>query len=98
MRQQEAEIQKYVFARVDHAILRVLEVYRHFSGDFNGLRRNFLVMEYIPGEPLDQINISSHPELIKRVGDAIRHLATLEIPRGHPPGPMGENALAKGYL
>jgi hypothetical protein len=94
---QEAENQNYVRRHVDSAILYVPRVFRFFEAFFSGSHYGLIVMEFIRGTTLDSLSVLENPDLAKRTRNAIEHLATIPIPIGQGPGPVGGGP-AQGYL
>jgi hypothetical protein len=96
VRQNEATTQDFVFRHIDREILRVPGVYRFFThGDFAGMPYGYIVMEHIAGSTLKKGRVG--PDLIKRIINALNHLATLPMPASHGPGPV-YGGIAQGSL
>ncbi|KAL5380678.1 hypothetical protein PMIN03_010530 [Paraphaeosphaeria minitans] len=97
VRRQEAANQSYARSHADKAILYVPEVFRYFEATLTGFRMGFIVMEYVLGVNLHTLDAAEIPHLADRTMAAIRHLATIPVPPGQGPGPVGGGA-AQGYL
>jgi hypothetical protein len=94
---QEAKNQNYAHRYVDPDILYVPRVFRFFRASISGSRNGFILMEFVQGVSLDSLNVLDDPNLAKRAIMATQHLATIPIPTGQGPGPVGGGS-AQGYL
>lgn len=97
VRRQEAANQSYARSCADNAILYVPKVFRYFEATLTGSNMGFIVMEYVHGVNLHTLDVVESPHLADRTMAAIRHLASIPVPPGQGPGPVGGGA-AKGYL
>ncbi|KAF2744726.1 hypothetical protein M011DRAFT_408130 [Sporormia fimetaria CBS 119925] len=91
--QSEATTQRYARDYVDPTILYIPEVFRYFKADGLG----YIVMEYIPGDTLDKLDVSENPNLAEKTMDAVRHLASIPVMQELGPGPIGHDPIA-GYV
>ncbi|CAI6339206.1 unnamed protein product [Periconia digitata] len=92
---EEARNQEYAYAHVDKSILYVPRVFRYFDDISQGSRVGYLVMEYVPGTPLDSVDADS--DAMMAVTRAVKHLSRIPAPKSHVPGPVGQGA-SRGYL
>lgn len=97
VRKQEAENQIYARHYVDSAILYIPQVFRFFEVAYPEFTMGYLVLERIVGSNLQDLDLSSRPDVAKRTIKAMRHLRTIPVPRSQGPGPVG-GASAQGYL
>ena len=97
VRQDEFQVQKYVYERVDTTILRVPRPIRFFEKrdvPLEGLRCGFLISEYIEGT--DVPHEMQLPE-ISQLLEAVKHLWSLPVPSDSRPGPLSGSP-PQGYL
>lgn len=93
------EVANQTYARdyVDSTTLYIPQVFRFFEDASSGFKMGFIVIEYVPGANLDTLDVLADLSIAKRTIDAIRHLATIPVPLGQGPGPVGGGP-AYGYL
>ena len=70
----EAVNQEYAFNHLDPKIVRVPKVYRYFHHESPPWSIGYLVMEYIEGENLEKVSLEDHPQVLKDVTTAIKHV------------------------
>ncbi|KAF2421523.1 hypothetical protein EJ08DRAFT_653365 [Tothia fuscella] len=97
VRKQEAENQIYAHQHVDSAILYIPQVFRFFAVAYPDFTMGYLIMERIVGCNLQDLDLSSRPDVTKHTIEAMRHLRSIPMPHSQGPGPVG-GALAQGYL
>ncbi|KAF2873580.1 hypothetical protein BDV95DRAFT_617326 [Massariosphaeria phaeospora] len=97
VRKQEAENQAYARRYVDSAILYVPQVFRFFEVSYPNFTIGYLLMEFIDGTCLQDLNVLCRPDVIKKTIEATRHLRSIPVPHAHGPGPAGGSP-AQGYL
>ncbi|MCJ1399198.1 hypothetical protein MMC11_002400 [Xylographa trunciseda] len=85
----EAATQAYVHSHVDISIFRVPKVYRFFEEESDLGSIGYLVMEFIEGTTLDDLDIHIKSGLSTRIASYLRHLWQIPIPANTPPGPIG---------
>ena len=99
----EAATQQYVWKCVDPTIFRVPEVYRFFQHkpQERTLVTGYLVMENVHGTCLSEYLETATPQdqvtIVDGIIKALQHLATIPLPPGQGPGPVGRNP-PRGYL
>lgn len=89
--------QAHAYQHVDKRILRVPQPLQFFRAEIQGMMMGFLVMEFLQGDTLDQVDLIENPEVVARVAKAITHLAKIPLPQQQGPGPVGLSP-ARGYL
>jgi aminoglycoside phosphotransferase (APT) family kinase protein len=93
----EAATQQFAYEHVDSSIVRVPRVYRFFQKKSNSsmMREGYLFMEYVPGQILEDLDLTQHSGIVTRVAQTIAHLG--QISGGQVPGPLAGDE-PQGYL
>ena len=97
VRQDEFQVQKYVYDRVDTAVLRVPRPIRFFEKrdvPLEGLRCGFLISEHIEGTDVPH---EMQPRELSQLLEAVKHLWSLPVPSDSGPGPICGSP-PQGYL
>jgi hypothetical protein len=92
----EAKTQEFAYRNTDPNIVHVPQVYRFFQRvDPLWHFRGYLFMRYVPGQPLQELDLSTNNDIISRMARIIAHLG--QIQNGQVPGPVG-GGQPEGYI
>ncbi|EHY60710.1 hypothetical protein HRR83_000481 [Exophiala dermatitidis] len=91
----EAEALAFASRALDPAIVRVPSIVQFFTRPSYGLwTTGYLVMGFVPGTPLDQLDLDASLQLVHRVDLIIQHIHSFH---GNRPGPL-DGSPARGLL
>lgn len=97
----EVATQKYAYQHLNCRVVRVPQVYRYFQVPDQidpSWPEGYLFMEYIPGQTLEELELSSAVDITKRLADVVSELGKVTgTGDGIPGSPIGGRRLI-GYL
>ncbi|KAJ5689700.1 hypothetical protein N7462_004092 [Penicillium macrosclerotiorum] len=85
----EAMTQEFARRSADITIIHIPQVYRFVTSGatWSSEERGYIFMEYVPGQSMDNVDLSIHPRLVSRIASAIGHLS--QIQGENVPGSIG---------
>ncbi|KAJ6106666.1 hypothetical protein N7512_010183 [Penicillium capsulatum] len=92
----EATTQEFAFNHVNRNVVHVPKVYRFIESQQSANPRGYLLMEYVQGENLSNLDLQMHRDIPSRVANILAHLEQIIGPAPIP-GPIGSGE-PQGYL
>ncbi|KAJ6032627.1 hypothetical protein N7540_003359 [Penicillium herquei] len=96
VQESEAATQELAFHAVDRNIVHIPEVYRYIEFHRSSQPVGYLFMEYIHGRTLEEVDLTTYPDIPSRVAKILEHLGQFRSADSIP-GPI-KGGEAMGYI